>query len=383
MRVIFCDPANAGGHLQGPDLAREGQVVADLVTEAMAYTGDAHNLHTDSEDMGRFLPSQARVLTAKKLLKLKTDAVSRKDAASAALGYWDVNALTQRAAVIMEEPERDYAVNYFQSRSTVNPGARNFEIRRKAFSGEAVAIMGASDRIPTSDVGVSYYLQPLVMLVTKVNISIHEKMTAEFANSDLWGDRIKAGMRAIGAKRNHLFIHGDDRIRMFGLTSGQYIPRRRFINPFTTSATMTTLKAEMVDYFYQPWTDSGGAIKPDTLILSGNAHQFVANQPLVTGHPMSALKSLMDDNAGLVKQVVRLDDFNGRGSVVSGSTRRDLGLVARLQGGAPSIYCEDPMKPTLLVDTSNPLRTTGYIVSVLGGAVTTEAGANVLAEYQV
>ena len=49
-------------------------------------------------------------------------------------------------------------------------------------------------------------------------------------------------------------------------------------------------------------------------------------------------------------------------------------------GSDPSLYVEDPMAPTLLVDSSDPLMMRAYVVGAVGGIVTKDVGSNTVGE---
>lgn len=304
----------------------------------------------------------------------------RLDAAGPAFGFWDPTALIQRFAVEMETPERKYAANLLQSRSSVDPGANVFQIFRRDYSGEAIAFSGATPaNIPRADVGRTYYNQPVIWIIASLEMGIREKMNAAFAKDDLWGERIKSAMRAYNAKRNHLVLHGEPLLKFYGLANSPFIRRRRFSSLFTSASTGVAISNEMATWLHAARNESGGAFMPDTMWLGGRAHQYVANASFVANHPQKILSSFVEANAKELKAVERIDDFNDRGPIYSGTARRDLALVFR-GGTDPSLYVEDPMAPTLLVDTSDPLMMKAYVVGAVGGVVTKDVGSNTVGE---
>lgn len=304
----------------------------------------------------------------------------RVDAAGPALGFWDPMALLQRFAVELETPERNYAANMLQSRSNVDPGANMFQVWRRDYSGEAIAFAGATPtNIPRADVGRTFYNQPVVWLISAIDMGIRERMNAAFAKDDLWGERIKAAMRTYNAKRNHLVLHGEPLLKFYGLANSPFIRRRRFSSLFTSASTGAAISNEMATWLHAARSESGGAFMPDTMWLGGRAHQYVANAAFVANHPTKILPSFMEANKEELKSVARIDDFNDRGPIYSGTARRDLGLVFR-GGSDPSLYVEDPMAPTLLVDSSDPLMMRAYVVGAVGGIVTKDVGSNTVGE---
>lgn len=304
----------------------------------------------------------------------------RVDAAGPAFGYWDPMALVQRFALEMETPERKYAANLLQSRSNVDPGANVFQIYRRDYSGEAIAFNGATPaNIPRADVGSTFYNQPVMWIIASIEIGIRERMNAAFAKSDLWGDRIKSAMRAYNAKRNHLVLHGEPLLKFYGLANSPYIRRRRFSSLFTSASTGVAISNELATWLHAARNESGGAFMPDSMWLGGRAHQYIANASFVANHPQKILPSFLEANGKELTSIERIDDFNDRGPIYSGTARRDLALVFR-GGTDPSLYVEDPMPPTLLVDTSDPLMMKAYVVGAVGGIVSKDVGSNTVGE---
>lgn len=307
----------------------------------------------------------------------------RGDAFSPSLGMFNPRQLTQTLEGYLTErlPELS-SERIFPLNSTVDPGAIQYEQYRTYGTGEAVVYRGGmGDDVPAVSIGMASLTQPIVWLVSRMQIDFLEGLRSNFAGFDTHARKMFYARRVIAEKSNVWCWEGSTANNLFGFLNHPYIDTAVSTVPYNEDSATDDILADFNYWAQRNYIDSSGTYKPDTVIFALETWNYLSSTFRSADNNLTLMEALQKANPH-IKNWERAE--GGELDDALSANVHGMVFMRRGDGGRFQRSCErvEAMPPTLLAPERRALGSDFFLVQAIGGLNHLHAGDELVVYVQ-
>lgn len=237
----------------------------------------------------------------------------RLDSASvASTGYFLARELEQKLNIVLQEKYEDLnLINLFPRLPGIAPGAEEYSVEDKSYSGDAEIYNGSSRTIPTVGARRGEKSRRVHNFVTSMRWDYFDEERAAFANQPLRADLMFAARRAIAQLHNKLLLQGDDDIGFEGILNGRS-PKRVSTVAYNSGTSADTMLADLHGHANFAALRTKRVFTPNAMIISQNLDLVISQKQRSVASDITVKQAFLQDNP-FVQRIVVVPEFDGAG----------------------------------------------------------------------
>lgn len=357
-----------------------GANATNYVMQRMIHIANTRKSRVDASGVVRYDTHDLCLRESEAYFKGLVVQAGRADAVAGIGGGNGPRDLTHRMRTILEEKRPPLtSLQVFPLNTEVPPGARDYEVRRRYYSGEAVVYRGGNGSdIPTVGVGMARFRAPVHYFVSKVAIDLLEQWSGNMLGVDEFPGKLRHAIRVIEEKENQYTWHGNADLNLLGLLNHPYVDTAFSAIAYVAASTATDIAADIAYWANYAHDIGQGAFQSDTWLIAPELDTYLRNRPMSTNSDKSVMTWILDANPS-IKKVIRVRELsNAQGAGIHAMAFVRTGM------GADDASAEiiKPMSPTVLPPEISALGQLHYLISGFGGLNQKTAGDNVIVYVQ-
>lgn len=374
------------------DRDESGRISVADFANAPALTGAlAHGLsrlalqgmptaRTDGDDSPRRFDAQVELQTifhgmSNRHLSAKAQelGLGRQDAFSASMGSAEPIDMTSITNEVLTQPMPELTGKLFMRDATLcAPGAAFFRQRRTFGTGQA-AVHGGGNDVPLANAGRTISgARPTKYLVAGAQISVFDKLAADFSGTDRWREQLEAANRGIEEYHDDLTWNGNATFDIWGVLNHPWLDVGVSSVAITSASTPAQIMAAFTAYAKRARTGSRAVYAPNAVVMSEGIQAYLTTTLVDAGNGSNI--TIYDMLKKMCPELVKW------------STSWRLDSAGPSSADGILFYRDDKYGPVVVVPietTMLPLQTAGfndtaYLFKQIGGVWMREAANQLL-----